>query len=156
MDFGTFITGLIAVFFCALPFLFVIRNNQKQKRALQNQLFQLAATHNHQIGYFEQWNNTAIGINTEENAVYFVKTGKQTLSEVVKLSDVESCFVNNDKKGKDGLATIQRISLNFRLKNKNEQRSWAFYDNLIDPVIPGNELELAKKWEARLSNKLIN
>jgi hypothetical protein len=156
MDSGTLITGLIAVFFCALPFVFVMRNNQKQKRALQNLLFQLAATHNHQIGYFEQWNNTAIGINTEENVVYYVKNGRQAVSEQIKLAEVENCFVSNDKKGKDGMATTQRITLNFKLKNKDGQRSWAFYDNLIDPVLPANELELAKKWEKQLSNKLIN
>lgn len=156
MDSGTLITGLIAVFFCALPFVFVIRNNQKQKRALQNLLFQLAATHNHQIGYFEQWNNTAIGINKEENAVYYVKNGRQPASEQIKLSEVENCFVSNEKTGKDGLATTQRISLKFKLKNKDGQRSLSFYDNLIDPVLPANELELAKKWEIRLSNKLIN
>lgn len=156
MDFGTFLTGLIAVIFCALPFVFVVRNNQKQKRALQNQLFQLAATHNHQIGYFEQWNNTAIGINKEETAVYYIKSGKQAMSEQIKLAEVESCAVSNHKSGKDGLATTQKISLNFKLKGKEGQRSFTFYDNLMDPVLPANELEMAKKWELRIGSKLIN
>lgn len=155
MDFGTLITGLIAALFCALPFLFVIRNNQKQKRVLQNQLFQLAATNNHQIGYFEQWNHTAIGISQDETAIFYIKTGKQARSEHIKLAEVESCSVTNHKSGKDGLATIQRISLNFKLKSKNEPMSWAFYDNLIDPVLPANELEMAKKWENRLNKKLL-
>lgn len=156
MDFGTFLTGLVAVFFCALPFLFVMRNNQKQKRALQHQLTQLAAANNHQIAYFEQWNNTAMGINKEETAIYYVKTGKQPILDQLQLEEVESCFVSNEKRGKDGLATTQRICLNFKLKNSIPTRSWAFYDNLIDPVLPANELELAKKWEKRLGNKLIH
>lgn len=155
MDFGTFITGLIAVFFCALPFLFVIRNNQKQKRALQNKLMQLAAYNNHQIAYFEQWNNTAIGINEEENAVYYIKTGLKPVQDQLLLAEVESCSVSHDKKGKDGLSTNQRISLNFKMKNNAASRSWTFYDNLIDPVLPANELELAKKWEARLNKILL-
>lgn len=156
MDFGTFITGLIAVFFCALPFLFVMRNSQKQKRTLQNQLFQLAASHNHQIGYFEQWNHTAIGINKEENTVYYIKNGKQPASAQIDLKTVESCFVDNQKNGKDGLSTTQRIRLNFQLKNKAAIHSLVFYDNLIDPVLPANELVLAKNWETRLNKKLLS
>jgi hypothetical protein len=156
MDFGTFITGLIALLFCALPFLLVARNNQKQKRALQHQLFQLAASNNNQIGYFEQWNNAAIGISQDNTAVYYINTGKQPASEHVLLSDVENCFVSHDKSGKDGRTDAQRICLNFKLKTKNSQRSWAFYDSLTNPVLPNNELEQAKKWEKQVSNKLIH
>ncbi len=155
MDFGTFITGLIAVFFCALPFVFVLRNNQKQKRALQNQLTQLAASNNDQIDYFEQWNHTAMGINRAETAVYYVKSGKQPVQDQLQLDSVESCYVSNDKRIKDGLTNSQRISLNFKLKNNAVVHSWSFYDNLVDPVLPGNEIELAKKWETRLNKKLL-
>lgn len=154
MDFGTFITGLVAVIFCVLPFLFVARNNQKQKRALQNQLFQLAAQNNQNIAYYEQWNHIAIGINAAETVVFYLNTGKQPLSQQLELAEVERCYVSNDKKSKDGLTNTQRIGLNFKLKNSTKELSWTFYDNLIDPALPGRELELAQKWETRLVKKI--
>ncbi len=154
MDTGTLITGLVALFICLLPFIFVAQHRKKARQALQNQLFQFANSQSSRIGYFEQWNNAAMGLNEQQTALFYVNVSKMPFQSSILLADLAVCRVHVTRSGKGDAGVTQRIALQFRFNNTQSDMEWPFYDNQVDPVMQSGELELAKNWEKRIADLL--
>lgn len=153
METGTLITGIIAIGLCLLPFIFVRRHANKQKRLLQAQMQQLAGG---KLAYFDQWQNRAIGIDQLNETLYFLhNANSQPKTMTLTLADVQQCRLHQPAKTKSALdGNPEKISLLFDMKREPKIQEWVFYERILDPVYDGIPLSLAKKWQERISSQL--
>jgi hypothetical protein len=115
----------------------------------------LAQKSNTQVSEYNNWLNTAIGINEEKSELFFIKQTKENNEEQAikinqitkaKISKITKTFDNNDKK----MVIVEQVNLVISHKDLPET-VLVFYNIKTDSLSLSFELQLAEKW-----NKTIN
>lgn len=146
--------ALLALF--ALPFILIGRASKKNKKQLIDKLSKLAEKHSSVINESDHCNDFAIGLDTAEKALFYVKAGNEgEKSQVVKLSEYKTTRVVNVSKtlSDNGSKTTVTAKLALALVPVNKDKAEIQLDfyNSEDKNQITSELELLNKW-----NELVN
>lgn len=158
MNYVQLVPGIVLILLCIIPFLIMKNSTNKVKQKYSKLLNELAQKSNTKISDYDNWLNTAIGINEPKDELFFVKQTKEkrdeqrikinqiTKTKIVKLTKT---FDNNEKK----MVIIEQINLVIYDKNKSET-TLVFYSDKTDSLSHSFELQLAEKW-SKMINDLI-
>ncbi len=146
--------ALLALF--ALPFILIGRASKKNKKQLIDKLSKLAEKYGSVIKESDHCNDFAIGIDTKETILFYLKNGNEgEKSQVVKLSDFKATRIVNLSKtlGDNGAKTTvtSKLALAFVPVNKDKPEIQLDFYNSEDKNQVTSELELLSKW-----NQLVN
>ncbi len=146
--------ALLALF--ALPFILIGRASKKNKKQLIDKLSKLAEKHSSVIKESDHCNDFAIGIDTKETTLFYIKAENEgEKSQVIKLGEYKTTRIVNLSKtlGDNGAKTTvtSKLALAFVPVNKDKPEvQLEFYNNENKNQIT-SELELLNKW-----NELVN
>jgi hypothetical protein len=151
MDLTSIIMGVALLALFALPFILISMASKKNKKQLIDKLSKLAEKHNSVIKESDHCNNFAIGIDTTEKALFYIKTGNEgEKSQVIKLIDYKTTRIVNLSKtlGDNGAKTIvtSKLALAFVPVNKDKPEIQLDFYNSEDKNQITSELELLSKW----------
>ena len=156
MDVGTLLVGLISVGVFALPFVLTIRGRKKKKNRLVKSLNVLATGQNTTLGQKEFCGNYAIGMDRENNFVFFQKTIKKELQppQLVDLSQIKACKTLNQAINAKGDRTIEKLGLQFQpIKNDRPETYLEFYHHEQSYQLQG-EIQSMEAWSQRINDRL--
>ena len=124
MDLHTIIIGVIFILICLLPVLIMSRNKKKKEVQFLQLLFGLAERNNYKISNYEQWNNSAIGIDKVANFVFIInKIDEVETTQQINLADIQKCRVAESSRivGDKGanMKAVDKIELAFINRDKN-------------------------------------
>lgn len=149
--------ALLALF--ALPFILISRASKKNKKQFIDKMSKLAEENNCTIKESDHCNDFAIGIDTKETMLFYVKNGKEgEKSQVLKLNDYKTTRIVNLSKtlGDNGAKTTvtSKLALAFVPINKDKPEIQLDFYNSEDKNQITSELELLNKWNELISQKL--
>src|SRR5690606_3927059 len=156
MDVGTLLVGLISVGVFALPFVLTVRGRRKKKNRLVKSLNHLAAGQNTTLGQKEFCGNYVIGMDRENNFVFFQKTIKKELQppQMVDLSQIKACKILNQANNVKGERIIEKLGLQFQpIKNDRPEIYLEFYHHEQSYQVQG-ELQSLENWSQRINDSL--
>lgn len=136
-----------------------LRNNKRRNRTLAP-LKEFAAECSTEIADYDAWENTLIGMGSnEENILFFIRStpGGET-REKINLTEVSGCRISKSEshvnKKKEDVSLVERISLNFSFHDHRPELILEFYNNDYDCLTLRGELQLAQKWAGLVTTKL--
>ncbi|TRZ42258.1 hypothetical protein DMZ48_14615 [Robertkochia solimangrovi] len=155
-----FIGAVVAVL-CFGPFILVSLNTQKKKKNTARALEAVAAKYNGNIDEKEVNGHYALGIDKQNNKVFFYNAVKDTVTEqFVDLTNVSLCKVNSisrtfKERGKIQ-SLVDRIEILFLPEGK-EQRETTFELFNADISLQGNgEIPFAEVWTRKINEQIRN
>ena len=156
MDSTSIIMGVALLALFALPFILIGRASKKNKKQLIDKLTKLAEKHSSVIKESDHCSDFAIGIDTAEKTIFYVKAGKEgEKSQVVKLSEYKTTRIVNQSKtlSDNGAKTTvtAKLALAFVPVSKDKAEIQLEFYNSEDKNQITSELELLNKW-----NELVN
>ena len=150
METGPILTGVIILILCLIPFIIIRRNRQKKEQEFKDAISRLASARNSAVDTFDQWNNTAIGLdNTNGQLFFFRRIGEREISESIDLATIQLCSVVLTKKNAkdDAYSVIEKVTLGLTaIERHKSQVTLEFYNNDYDSLTIMDELRLAEKW----------
>jgi len=155
MNLVQIVPGIILALLCIIPFVMMNNSTKKVKQKYLKLLNDLAQKSNTLVSEYDNWLNTAIGINEEKSELFFIKQTKENNNEQAikinqitktKISKITKTFDNNDKK----MVIVEQVNLVISTKDLPEI-VLPFYNHKTDSLSLSFELQLAEKW-----NKTIN
>lgn len=141
------ITGLIV--------LIRLRKKRREQKILAP-LHAYAAENNTEIGSYDRWDKTLIGIDTNEpGTLFFIRNiPGRIMREQIQLSEVLNCRLYKTgrrvKFNKEIVNVMDRIELCFIFFNKREI-SLEFYNADYDLLTLSGELQMAQKWSGKIN-----
>lgn len=159
MDSGTIIIGVIALAICILPFIALSRSRKKTEQQRLSALQNFAARQNCQLSEYEFCGNLSIGLDMVNKCVFALrKTEGGEISQYINLHGVQQCKAiqtSRNLNSKEGeYKVIDRIDLSFVPVAKNEPDTLLEIFNAQENLQMVGELQLADRWEKRISNLL--
>lgn len=159
MELGSVIVAAVAIAICILPFVMLNKSKKKREQELWQALSNFAAQNNCKISQHEIFGNFAIGIDESQNAVfYFRKFNNVESLQMVKLSEIKDCKVNNINrtfKNKDGIQrVIDRLELSFTPSDKDKPGVILEFFNADLCMQLYGELLSIKKWSQLINSRL--
>jgi hypothetical protein len=161
MDIGTTIVGLIVVVLFVLPIILIARSANGGEKQLIDELNKIAAVQHCKIAHFDVLKNAAIGMDNEKFHLFFVRKKQGEIqNSTIDLKEIKKCQVVSSSKGtksKSGTyKEIERIGLQFTylIPTKNIN-TIDFYDVHTDNGPINGELQLANKWETKISKSVL-
>lgn len=155
MDIESLMMGLVILALCASPFLLMGRANRKKRKQLLQSLHNFAQTFGAKPGFCEFERDYVIGLSDENKYLLFYHQLENYAIEVaVELSKIRTCeglIIRN--KQSDSLAPIEHLEL-LLVGKKNEDSVKIELYNLEEHYQIGTEMELMRKWEELIKNKL--
>lgn len=156
MDFGTTIIGVVIILLCILPFVIKAINSKRKEQQLLNNLFSIAKEKNCAITEHSVWNNSAIGIDNTNKALFFINT-KNNYNKHILLQEASKCRVVNTNRivgtGSNSSKVIDKLELMITLKNKSEVVI-EFYNTEHDSLSLTSEIQLMEKWNAIINKNI--
>ncbi len=135
------------------------RNKKRRNRTLAP-LKEFAAEYSTEIADYDSWENTLIGMGSNEaNTLFFIRRtpGGET-REKINLAEVSGCRISKSEShvryNKEDVSLIERISLNFSFHDHRPELILEFYNNDYDCLTLRGELQLAQKWAGLVSTQL--
>lgn len=159
MEMKTLIMGTIAVLALVGPFIFVLIKNKRKNNKTKSIFMKYANVDNSNIDESDILDNIAIGIDYNQNRLYFIKhSNNQESKQIINLNDVRSAKLEKKqrtvKSGKSSTLIIEKVELVLTSNNPNKQNYVLdLYDENINMVLSG-EVQLANKWVAILERVL--
>ena len=158
MDSETSILALIVILTCMIPIILLKGGAVFKKRKFGRLLSEAAQKHNTTIIQYEQWNNSAIGLNKNATQLFIVNKGEaKATSKTLVLSSFNKCSVVNENSGaayKEGSFKVTNaIELELTGENSRLARINFYHIDKDSPLLT-DELELAEKW-CRIINDCI-
>ena len=159
MEMKTLIMVAITVLVVVIPFAFVNIKNQRKNNKTKSVLLKYANAYNSKIDESETLNNIAIGIDYNQNRLFFVQHYKtHELEQIIDLNDIKSVRLVNEKRavkvGKSSTLVVEKIEIVLTNNNpKNQDYVLKLYDENINLILSG-EVQLANKWVAILEGVL--
>lgn len=153
MDLQTTLIGLFIIASCLFPFVWVnIKNNNRKKQIINS----LTDNPNIKITSYEFCGDMALGLNTDENLVFFYKKTKdQTTKESIRLADYKSCQLvkTTEMNTKSKHQVIQQLHLNFKSQHSQlPDVDFPLY-NIKESMLIGGELFFGEKWANLLNQR---
>jgi hypothetical protein len=132
------------------------KSTQKVKQKYLKLLNDLAKNSNSKVGEFDNWMNTAIGLNEAKNELYFVKQTKEKNTEIsIKINQITKCKLQKQTKTIDNLdkklVFINQVTLVVGQHNLTET-NLEFYNSSTDNLSLSMELQLAEKWNKTIGD----
>ncbi|MFD3003203.1 hypothetical protein ACFS7Z_22770 [Pontibacter toksunensis] len=156
MDITSAIIGIISLALFVVPVILIQRNQKQQKRKHLQHFLYVAQQQQLKITQYDLWShNFAIGIDTEQNILFYLK--KQAEGEgmlLVHLSEVSACRLNNMNREVGGNRVIDLIELRFTFQGLGLREQAVVFYNREESMSLSEELLLAEKWRAIVSTKL--
>lgn len=159
MEMKTLIMGAITIFALVGPFAFVFINNKRKENKTKSIFKKYTNVGNSNIDESDTLDNTAIGIDYNQNRLYFIKHFKnQELEQIIDLNEVKSVkLVNSQRSMKSGNSStliIEKIEILLTSNSPGKQdHILELYDENIQMSLSG-EVQLANKWVAILERVL--
>ncbi|WP_128396949.1 hypothetical protein [Botryobacter ruber] len=157
MDLVTITIGLTLLALCIVPFLYLQRRLQANKKKLIQEFNSLAQQRQLNISQYDFWEpGYAIGIDTDKKKVLYTrkKDGKEQLL-VLNLSDLKQCRVNNLYRDSESGRTIDLVELSLVFANaKIPEKVFEFYNREVNLNF-NDELLLAEKWKNIINSNLV-
>ncbi|NIJ45567.1 hypothetical protein FHR24_002035 [Wenyingzhuangia heitensis] len=158
MDLENFITVGIILFICITPFVIMSRKNAKKEKEILQLLENKALEHKGAINIHEHCNNITIGLDTNKQFLFFLKSKKeQTLEQFIDLSLFKKCEMVSTNKPllnpKKDNVVLEKIELVLTPIQKNETILKLEMYHEEDAELRG-EYQLAKKWVKEINHLL--
>lgn len=160
MDLGSAIVGIVILLAIATPFVLLNFNSNKKRRLIVRSLTDFAEKNNCRISQFESWNNAIIGIDDQANQLFFIRIGKDNLTnQHIDLHQVIKCQMQNSVRTinyREGhTKVIDIIKLGLSLKDKNQPPVFLeCYNAQTDNLTLSGELQIAEKWCKIIEQKI--
>ncbi|WP_179333464.1 hypothetical protein [Winogradskyella costae] len=156
MGTGLFVIDAIIIAIVILPFVLFINGSKKRKRKLRKALQLEATQSNCKLTKIEIDSNFAIGIDEEEQKLFFYKeTSEFSFAEVVDLKSIVTCkTLRENKRVKDKTKdydVIDKLQLSFVHHNLKDVTDFMLYNN-DDEMVLNNEITIAQKWQDYVNN----
>ena len=159
MDLGIILIVAIITAISTLPFIIMRVSKNKRRKQLLQALSIDAEKHNSKITTHEFCSNFVIGLDENNNTLFFFKEiDNIAISRYVALDKIQNCQILNTKKtikGNQGTyQEIDKLGFNFIPKTRNSAPiSLEVYD--YDESLPlSGELQLIGKWLEIINKKL--
>lgn len=160
MDIGTTLVGLIVVLLFVLPIILIAKSANGGEKQLIDELNKIAAVQHSKIAHFDVLKNAVIGMDNEKYQLFFVKKKQGEIqNSTIDLKEIKKCQVVSSSKGtksKSGTyKEIEKIGLQFTyLIPTRSINTFEFYDVHSDNGPLNGELQLANKWEKKISKSV--
>lgn len=161
MEMESLIILLIMVLVIIIPVMILNRKKRLKERKLVKALFNLAKNSNSRITDYDNWNDTAIGIDKVSQRIFFVRlTPKNENSKEVELPEMEKCrFINTNRvvnNKETSQKIIEKLELGFTSRDtKKPELILEFYNINYDSLSLRDEINLAGKWSAIANSEII-
>jgi hypothetical protein len=142
------ITGLIV--------LIRLRKKRKEQKILAP-LHAYAAENNTEIGSYDWWDKTLIGIDKNEpGTLFFIRNiPGRNIREQIQLSEVSNCRLYKTERrvkfNKEIVNVMDQIEVVFSFFNKRDV-SLEFYNADYDLLTLSGELQMAQKWSGMIND----
>jgi hypothetical protein len=151
MDSKMIIIDALLVLLCIAPFVLYGMNKRKKKQQLLSKIITMATNEQHRITLHDKWDNTAIGIDQQSATLFFYhKKGEQETTEIIKLSDIQSCRIVETSRNVGGkgnsIKVVERLELELKSNLKDKTIYLLEFYNNEESSILGDELQLIEKW----------
>ena len=154
MDSEPAIMAFIVVLTCIILIIFLKSKVIFKKRKFFRLLTKAAQKYNTTISQYDQWNDSAIGLNKNGTQLFIIREGEtEPTSKSVLLSAFNKCSVVNDNPDEGHFKTTNLIELELTSR-KGLPECINFYNIEKDSPLLSNELALAEKW-CRIINNCI-
>ena len=160
MDSERILTGSIVLSLVLIPIIFLKIASYLRKRKIIRLLNELAQKNNAAIHQYDQWNDSAIGLDKTKKQIFRIRSDKRDLqTQVVDLSQVNKWRVINDNSGaayKEGYFRVTE-GIEIELAGANHAgKNIVFYHVASDGPLLADELQLAEKWYRLIDEQLSN
>ncbi|AKD05012.1 hypothetical protein POKO110462_18675 [Pontibacter korlensis] len=147
MDFESIIIGIISLAIFIVPVILIQRKQKGKSLERVKSLTALGEKHHIKIEQHDFCSNYAIGIDSVQHKLLYLKEGEQNNQEVlVDLSRVLNCSVNKAFRDVNHTRIMDKIELVFSFKEpKTPKLALTFYDKEISLTL-NDELRLCEKW----------
>jgi hypothetical protein len=160
MELGTTIVGILVLLICIIPFAMVgYRSKLNNKKKLE-ELIAFAKEKKGNITIHEQWRNSAIGLDKQNEMIfYFHQENETKIFHQILLQEIESCNINNvnsniSNKG-NNYKIIEKIELVFSYQDKKlEKIALNIFNSKSEGLTVSGELQIAEKWH-QLINEIL-
>jgi len=157
MEMKTFIMVIITVLVVVAPFAFVYIKNKNRSNKSNSVLKKYAIEYNSNIDQSDTLSNIAIGIDSSQKKLFFVRYSKKfEYEQIINLNDIKDVKLINEKRsvktGKSSTLVVEKIEI--VLVNKTSNRPnivLELYNENIHMTLSG-EVQLANKWVTILEN----
>lgn len=160
MNLVTALIGLLLVALFALPFILSGSSRKKTEKRLLALLQTQAQEQNSTLNEYDFGAHIAIGLSHDSGYVYCAKesqAGTQKLA--IPLQKMKLCRANTITQkvasGKQSESVIVRLELVLFPKDAKAPEQRVVLFDVADLMQLSNELELMKKWEARINSSII-
>jgi hypothetical protein len=160
MDLGTAIVGALMLAIFTVPFVLSNRSRKNNGKLIKNSLFNLAEKVNSDITVFTQWHNTAIGMSTTSEKLFFYRKGEaDEVCHSIDFQSIHSCKITKIartlKSNNENYEIIDRLELIISTSIKNKQEIiLAFYNADINTQMNG-ELNLIEDWHKKINALIV-
>ncbi|MCB4798130.1 hypothetical protein [Neotamlana laminarinivorans] len=147
MDTKSTVIGLVIALICFAPFVIFSIIKRRNKKALIKNLNTIANKHNFQVGSFEIFNDSIIGIDNNLEFAFFIKGEAHT---VVDLKNTNQCYLNINKD------RTEKVVLNADIvfhQFSNKKITFNIFDDEVDPPLNG-EIPFSEKWVNTFNQKI--
>lgn len=159
MEMRTIILGAITILVIVIPFVIVFIKNQSKNSKTKSILTKYADAENSKIDESDTLGNIAIGIDYNQNKLFFIKHSKNNETEqIINLNEIKNVRLVNEKRAvkidKSSTLVVEKIEivLTSNIQNRQDYILQLYHED-INFVLSG-EVQLADKWVAILERVL--
>lgn len=158
IDLGTFVTGLIILGICFLPFAIGYYNSKSKEQKMLNTLKETAFQQGCKIHSHEFCGDFVIGMDDAKNYVFFHKSNQVgPILRWINLRDYSTCDISKQSSNQqiDGkmISLIEQVDLRFTQKNKQDLLIFELFNFNVNSRLSG-ELQFAEKWSKIINERL--
>lgn len=152
MDLQTTIIAAILMALCIIPLVWAYRKKKEKQQLLVKQLKAHAISSGCNITDYDLWHNTVIGLDGNANCLFFLRKGKNgEILKQVHLAGISRCYISGDDNG-----TIEKLELVLVHKSSREADTVLEFYNTEWLMQINTELELVRKWQAMIDERVGN
>jgi hypothetical protein len=158
-DFLAYILYTVVIVLCVLPFALDYRSRKKNENHLYKSLVEFAVNHSCMIHKYEVCRNFIIGIDDDNNSIFFFKKLEFDSSyRYIQLATIAQCQTIKKMASyveKERLQNaIEKVELSFKPKDKSKNEILIeLFDQKTNIQLSG-ELEFAEKWVQLINGRL--
>lgn len=158
MDTTSAIIGIIVLSLCILPFLVLSKNSRKKTKQTIGVLRIMATEHGTTIENFEIDNTFIIGMNPEQDKLFFFKkTATENYKKVIDLNKFQACSLLKETRTigeKNNYYTIiERLALTFNPTPTDKSENELEFYNSNKTIQLSGEFQAIEKWSKIINNR---
>jgi hypothetical protein len=161
MELESLVIFLIMVLIIIIPVVIINRKKKLKEKKLVQVLFDMAENKNSTINEYDNWNETAIGIDKALQRIFFVrKTIENQITREIDLKEMEKCrFINTNRvinNKETSQKIIEKLELGFTFRDvKKAELILEFYNLNYDSLSLRDEINLAGKWSEIANSEIF-